>query len=135
MLKSFVMRLMHMGRESYVVGETITPNYGPGDLLVVGSASGETSSSRRSPRRPGSSAAGARDHRLARIHNHSDRGRHDVVRAPSKDQSDSQFSSVQPMASLFEQGVLLLGDSFVLALMERATRGGEEMFTRHANLE
>jgi 6-phospho-3-hexuloisomerase len=58
-----------------------------------------------------------------------------VVRAPSKDQSDSQFSSVQPMASLFEQGVLLLGDSFVLALMERATRGGEEMFTRHANLE
>lgn len=40
--KSFVMRLMHMGREVYVVGETNTPNFGPNDLLIICSGSGET---------------------------------------------------------------------------------------------
>ena len=40
--KSFVMRLMHMGREVYVLGETNTPNFGPDDLLVICSGSGAT---------------------------------------------------------------------------------------------
>lgn len=33
--KAFAMRLMHIGMESYVVGETITPAMQNGDLLVV----------------------------------------------------------------------------------------------------
>ncbi|MDD1719888.1 MAG: SIS domain-containing protein [Methanoregulaceae archaeon] len=42
--KAFGMRLMHLGFESYVVGETITPPLRPGDTLVVVSGSGETQS-------------------------------------------------------------------------------------------
>ncbi|WP_245619069.1 SIS domain-containing protein [Methanogenium cariaci] len=42
--KAFAMRLMHIGMESYVVGETITPAMQNGDLLVVFSGSGETHS-------------------------------------------------------------------------------------------
>jgi 6-phospho-3-hexuloisomerase len=38
------MRLMHIGFESYVIGETITPALSPGDTLVVFSGSGETNS-------------------------------------------------------------------------------------------
>lgn len=40
--KAIAMRLMHGGYEVYVVGETITPSIGKGDvlLLVSGSASG-----------------------------------------------------------------------------------------------
>ena len=40
--KAFVMRLMHMGLDAYVVGETVTANLREGDLLIVGSGSGET---------------------------------------------------------------------------------------------
>jgi 6-phospho-3-hexuloisomerase len=135
-LKAFAMRLMHMGREAYVVGETITPNFGPGDVLVVGSASGETRQLTRIAEKakslggkvlaitgtPGSTITDIADATV-------------VVPAPSKDQSASQFRSVQPMASLFEQGVLVLCDALVLALMDRSTEAGEDMFTRHANLE
>ena len=42
--KAFAMRLMHLGMESYVIGETITPAMHEGDMLVVFSGSGETHS-------------------------------------------------------------------------------------------
>jgi 6-phospho-3-hexuloisomerase len=42
--RAFAMRLMHIGIESYVIGETITPALSPGDTLVVFSGSGETNS-------------------------------------------------------------------------------------------
>jgi 6-phospho-3-hexuloisomerase len=40
--KTFAKRLTHLRIDSYVVGETITPNIKKGDLLVVSSGSGET---------------------------------------------------------------------------------------------
>jgi len=42
--KAFAMRLMHLGFESYVVGETVTPAFSTGDTLVAFSGSGETTS-------------------------------------------------------------------------------------------
>lgn len=42
MAKSFAMRLMQMGLDAYVVGETVTPSIGKDDVLVIGSGSGET---------------------------------------------------------------------------------------------
>ena len=42
--RAFAMRLMHLGMESYVIGETITPALHEGDLLVAFSGSGETHS-------------------------------------------------------------------------------------------
>ena len=43
-IKGFAMRLMHMGLNSYVVGETCTPNIDEEGLLVICSGSGETKS-------------------------------------------------------------------------------------------
>ena len=43
-VKGFAMRLMHMGKHSYVVGETCTPNIKEDGLLVICSGSGETKS-------------------------------------------------------------------------------------------
>jgi len=40
--KGFAMRLMHLGLQSYVVGETITPALQKGDVIVVFSGSGKT---------------------------------------------------------------------------------------------
>lgn len=42
--RAFAMRLMHIGFESYVIGETITPAFSAGDTLVAFSGSGETNS-------------------------------------------------------------------------------------------
>jgi 6-phospho 3-hexuloisomerase len=40
--KAFAMRLMHLGFNIYVMGETITPAFGVGDLVFVISGSGST---------------------------------------------------------------------------------------------
>jgi len=40
--RAFALRLLHLGFDVYVVGETITPALAPGDTLVVFSGSGET---------------------------------------------------------------------------------------------
>ncbi len=42
--RAFAMRLMHLGYEAFVIGETITPAFQSGDLLVAFSGSGETHS-------------------------------------------------------------------------------------------
>lgn len=57
-----------------------------------------------------------------------------IIPAPSKKQKDNDFYSVQPMASLFEQSVLLTGDTIILTMMEQGPNGNE-MFHRHSNLE
>ncbi|MFP2005919.1 SIS domain-containing protein [Klebsiella pneumoniae] len=44
MIRAFANRLMHLGYETYLVGETITPPAKEGDLLIIGSGSGETGS-------------------------------------------------------------------------------------------
>ena len=40
--RAFAMRLLHLGFDVYVVGETVTPALQPGDTLVIFSGSGET---------------------------------------------------------------------------------------------
>lgn len=44
-MKAVAMRMMHAEKEVYVVGETITPAIRNGDVLIVLSGSGTTSSS------------------------------------------------------------------------------------------
>lgn len=133
--KSFVMRLMHMGREVYVVGETNTPNFGPNDLLIICSGSGETKQFVQIAEKAKSLGGkvmvftGTPDSTLDQMSDASI-----IIQAPSKKQDDSTFKSIQPMASLFEQGILISGDAIILGLMEQGS-GNEEMFSRHSNLE
>lgn len=134
--KSFVMRLMHMGREVYVMGETNTPNFGPNDLLIIASGSGETGQfvqmAEKAKNRLGgklmvfTGTPGSTLDQMADVSI--------VIQAPSKKQETSSFCSIQPMASLFEQSILLTGDTIVLTMMENASNPAE-MFSRHSNLE
>lgn len=43
-LLGFAMRLMHLGKEVYIVGDVVTPAFKPGDTLFVASASGSRES-------------------------------------------------------------------------------------------
>ncbi|MNC51708.1 3-hexulose-6-phosphate isomerase [compost metagenome] len=62
-----------------------------------------------------------------------------TVRIPASAKEDTASSgamfTIQPMGSLFEQGLLLGLDTLVLLLMDKKGVSGSDMFSRHANLE
>ena len=136
-MKSFAMRLMHLGFDTYVVGETVTPSITEKDVLLIGSGSGSTSSLVTSANK--ADAIGATIC-LITIDENSPIGQVAevilTIPAPTpKIDRDLSFRSVQPMGSLFEQSLLLTLDAIILLLMERTGKTPESMFTRHANLE
>ena len=136
-VKAFAMRLMHMGTNAYVVGETVTPNLTAGDLIVFGSGSGSTGSLVGMAKK--AKAIGAKIALLSILGESPIAELADIViRIPAptpKIERDTGFTSVQPMGSLFEQSLLLALDAIILMLMERSDKDSDTMFTRHANLE
>lgn len=136
-MKSFAMRLMHIGFDTYVVGETVTPSITDKDILLIGSGSGSTSSLVVNANK--ADAIGAAICLITIDENSPIAQMAEVVLtipAPSpKVNRDLGFRSVQPMGSLFEQSLLLTLDATVLLLMEKTGKTPELMFTRHANLE
>ena len=127
-MRAFAMRLMHLGFDTYVVGETITPSITSSDLLLIGSGSGATSSCVANAKE--ADAIGATIC-LITIDKESPIGQMaDVIlaiSAPSpKIDKKLDFNSIQPMSSLFEQSLFLMLDAIVMLLMDKT---GE----RHSN--
>lgn len=134
--KSFVMRMMHMGIDAYAVGETVTANLEKGDLLIIGSGSGETKTlvaiAEKAKSLGGTIAAitispESTIGELADI----------VVKLPgvTKDQSQGDYKTIQPMGSLFEQTMLLFYDALILSFMNKKGLDSDKMYGKHANLE
>jgi 6-phospho-3-hexuloisomerase len=137
-MRALGMRLMHLGKTVYVVGETTTPSLAATDLLILGSGSGRTTGllvmAERAKRHGAkillfttdatSPLAELADFRV-------------VIPAPSLKTAAgiSGLVSVQPMGTLFEQSMLLLCDSLILQLMQRTGVTAVQMLERHANLE
>ncbi|OUS76361.1 6-phospho 3-hexuloisomerase [Paenibacillus sp. MY03] len=136
MAKAFAMRLMHLGFDAYVVGETITPGISEGDVLIIGSGSGETRTlvamAEKAKRLRASVAALtlAPDSPIGRLADL-------IVKLPgvSKEKSGDDRVTSQPMGSLFEQTLLIQFDAVILRLMEKLAQGTGAMFRQHANLE
>ena len=137
-MRALAVRLVHLGKTVYVVGETTTPGIAAQDLLIVGSGSGRTSGllaiagqARHLDAKillfttdATSPLAGQADHCV-------------VIPAPSlkSDEGSSGRKSVQPMGTLFEQSLLVLCDSLILKMMQQAGVDPAQMAQRHANLE
>jgi len=135
-IKAFAMRLMHLGLTVYVMGEVVTPAIGQGDLLLIGSGSGETDSLVAAAKK--AKAYGA-DLALITIMPESSIGKiaDEVVRisAPTS-KADTGFVSIQPGGSCFEQSMLLLLDACVIRIAELCKLDAEaNLRLRHANLE
>ena len=132
-MRSFAMRLVHLGLTAYVVGDTVTPAIREGDLLLIGSGSGSTSgllSMAQKARKIGADLAlvtTRADSPIGALASLTLR-----LPAPTK---ETGSASLQPMGSLFEQALLLTLDTAVLLLMERTGQTAQEMAARHANLE
>lgn len=137
LLRCAAMRLMHLDKRVYVVGEVVTPAMAAGDLLLVMSGSGETGSMVAMARKAGSLGADLAvltanpDSTLAGLAKARVR-----VAAPIPGlELPGAVESRQPMANLFEQAALLLLDAVVAELMRRMGKTPEIMMKRHANLE
>jgi len=137
-IRGFAMRLMHMGKSAYVVGDVTTPGISCGELLIIGSGSGRTASLlaiAQKARQIGARILLITISRQCPIGKLADSVIE--IRAPSPKATDARTGarSVQPMGSLFEQAMFILLDSLVLLLMKGQALTSDEMFTRHANLE
>lgn len=134
--RAFAMRLMQAGIQTYVVGETVTPAIEEHDLLIIGSGSGETKSlisMAEKARNVGATIATvtiSQDSTIGRL-------AHIKAHLPglTKDQSKGNQVSIQPMASLFEQTMLLFYDAIILQVMDRKDMDNLSMYGKHANLE
>lgn len=135
MAKSFVMRMMHMGLDAYVVGETVTPNLEADDLFIVGSGSGETQSLAAMTEKAksiGALVVSITTNLESTIGQLADIG----ILIPAQAKADSASGkSIQPMGSLFEQSLLLFYDALILSYMEKKGLESGKMYGRHANLE
>ncbi len=139
--RAFAMRLMHIGFESYVIGETITPAFSAGDTLVAFSGSGETNSIFdicETAKELGGKLClitSSPDSRILRIADcivmlagqESQAG--EVTSQYEVRQITGQYRSVSasfaPLGTLFETAALIFADAVISALIE----------TRHCSLD
>lgn len=134
MLKALAMRLMQIGCQSYVVGETTTPSVEKGDLLIVASASGETQSvcnAADDGARQGADViviTGSQESTLSRNHE-------PLIRVHAATKFSASEASIQPLGSLFEQMLLMIFDSVILKMSRRNIDSNKEMAERHASIE
>lgn len=138
MLKGLAMRLMHLGYEVYVVGEVTTPAFLPDDLLILASASGETTSLINTASK--ASKIGGKIISMT-VFPESTLGKLStgVIRIPAYTdklpESEENQKGILPGGSMFEEAVLLLADSLIVELALEQNVPTDRAFEKHANLE
>jgi 6-phospho-3-hexuloisomerase len=148
--KAFGMRLMHLGFDAYVVGETITPTFKPGDTLVVISGSGETLSMAsicETARELGGKIClitASQDSRMSRIADcevnlgdltgyYRDKNSFEVRQLTGEYRSVT--SAFAPLGTLFETLALVFTDAVISSLMEVKKAEINEIKDRLTNVE
>ncbi|MDQ0029758.1 6-phospho-3-hexuloisomerase [Arthrobacter bambusae] len=134
-LRMAAMRLMHLGFDVHIAGDTTTPAIRSGDLLLVASGSGTTSGVVR--------AAGTAAKAGARIAVYTTNARSPlaeladvVVIIPAVQKTDHGSTlSRQYSGSLFEQVLFLVAEAVFQTLWDNDATPAEELWLRHANLE
>ncbi len=134
-LRMAAMRLMHLGLNVHVAGDTTTPAISSGDLLLVASGSGTTSGVVKAAEtaakvgariaafttNPGSPLAGLADALV-------------IIPAAQKTDHGSSVSR-QYSGSLFEQVLFLVTEALFQSLWDNTDEPAEQLWLRHANLE
>ncbi|MGX7872495.1 SIS domain-containing protein [Mesorhizobium sp. ORM6] len=136
-VKGFAMRLYHLGLPVSVVGDMTTPPLGPGDVFLVSSGPGETSTVLTLMRV--ARDAGATNLLLTAQADGSAAGLADTtLLIPAQTMADDQGprkTSVLPMGSVFEGALFLLFEVMVLKLKSLTGASPEAMRARHTNME
>lgn len=135
MVKAATMRLMHLGYQVHVVGETTTPAIGKDDLLIAVSGSGTTKSIVNAAETASKNKATIvcfttnDSSPLAKIANYAI-----LIPAAGKQEHENSISQ-QYAGSLFEQGFLFLFDALIQYLWKQSDNSAEQLWEMHANME
>ena len=134
-LEAIAKRLNHLGINTVVVGQITEPAITSKDLLIVVSGSGETgfplfiASKAKSY---GAKVAHIGTSKECSMKKYTDL----FVKIPASNKKNSnEKKSVQPMTSLFEQSLLILGDAIAMTIIAKKHIDIPNLWQYHANLE
>lgn len=131
--RAFAVRLMHLGYQTYVVGETITAPVARQDVVILVSGSGSTYPvvmTAELGRRQGATVVAITaqpESEIARL-------AHVVVPLVPPD-GNGERARLAPLGTLFETSAWLFFDAMVAILMQRLGETEQLMRKRHATLE
>ena len=135
-LQAIAKRWAHLGIDTHLVGEITEPAITADDVLIVGSGSGTTLFPAGIAQK--AHAIGAK---VVHIGSNPNSPLKDIVclmvRIPvrTKYYLEDEIDSNQPMTSLFEQTLLLLGDIVAKMIIDRKELDMKGLWQYHANLE
>jgi 6-phospho-3-hexuloisomerase len=145
--KAFAMRLMHLGLQAYVVGETITPALKAGDVMVVFSGSGRTKTIADIAETAHdigahicliTSNADSRIGKLSEciviIEHQRDAVSDDAAEFEIR-QMMGEHKSFAPLGTLFETASMIFADAVISRLMEITKTDESALKNRHTNIE
>ncbi len=143
--RAFATRLVQLGMEVYVVGETIAPGMTRRDLLLAVSGSGETklvveaAKIAKSLKIPiiavtsyPKSSLGNLSNRIVKIRG---KTKVDIEKDHFKHQIEGKHSPLTPLGTLFEDTVMVFFDGIIAKLMERRGTRESDMQRRHSKIE
>ncbi len=145
--KAFAMRLMHLGMQAFVVGETITPALNEGDIIVVFSGSGRTrtvADIAETAKEIGAKICLITSNADSRIGRISDciviiEHQRDAVGNDEMEfeirQMMGDHKSFAPLGTLFETTSMIFADAVISMLMEITKTDENALKNRHTNIE
>ena len=143
--RAFAMRLMHMGFDVYVVGETTTPAVASDDLVIAVSGSGETTSIASLgaiAKQIGSKLATITSNKDSTLGKISDvvvvvpgRPKEDVVYEDYHERRMIGYPQLAPLGTVFEITALVFLDAVISELMVRTGASEEDLKSRHTKFE
>ena len=130
--KAIAMRLMHSGKQVYVVGETITPPIQKGDLLIAVSASFKTGNTVQFVRN--SKKVGADIFVISTNKEALETYEGLYINAATKYRKESEPSTIQPLGNQLDQSAHLILDAAIIDSLKE-NQDVNELKKRHSNLE
>ena len=131
--KAFAIRLVHLGFQTFVIGETIGAPVKKGDLVVIVSGSGETIPAVMTAEIAHNIGAevlvltGKKTSRITKFA--------DITIVLSADCEEAEREIFAPLGTLFEASAWIFLDGMVAELMKQKGETEASMRSRHATLE
>ncbi|MBQ7560479.1 MAG: hypothetical protein IJS99_01415 [Synergistaceae bacterium] len=136
-LECICKRLAHLGIKAHCVGDITEPAITKNDLLIVGSGSGGS----LFPLGIAKKARQVADCKIVHIGSNPNSEMKDIadfmVRIPvrTKFYLEDEIDSCQPMTTIFDQSLLLLGDIIAKMIVDERNINMKDLWQYHANLE
>ena len=131
--KAFAIRLVHLGFQTFVIGETITAPVQEGDFVLIISGSGETI--------PAVMTAEIASKLNANVVSITAKKKSEIAKYAditlfiSSGCNEIERKKFAPLGTLFEASVWILLDGIIADLLDSKNESEESMRSRHATLE